>query len=93
MKNIKLNIEGMSCGACVGHVTRGLQNVPGVQSAVVDLASASAQVSGEELDAAKLIEAVEEEGYQAQIAPSSADRSVLPILQSASSCGGSCCGS
>jgi copper chaperone CopZ len=69
MQTIELNIQGMTCGACVGHVTRGLQNVAGVQSAVVDLATASARVSGQELDAARLIEAVEEEGYQGQVAP------------------------
>lgn len=68
MKTIELNIQGMTCSACVGHVTRGLQSVAGVQNAVVNLESASAQVSGEELDATQLIEAVEEEGYEAQIA-------------------------
>ncbi len=72
MKTIELKIQGMSCGACVGHVTRGLKGVPGVRDAVVDLASASAQVCGEELNAARLVEAVEEEGCEAQIAPQNA---------------------
>lgn len=70
MQIIELKIAGMNCGACVGHVTRALQNGTGVKSALVDLESASAQVSGENLDSGDLIAAVEEEGYGAQIAPS-----------------------
>lgn len=65
MKTIQLKISGMTCGACVGHVTQALQNVPGVQSAVVDLAAAQAVVTGESLDSSLLVAAVEEEGYGA----------------------------
>lgn len=65
MQTIELNISGMTCGACVGHVTNGLQSVAGVQSVVVDLASAKATVAGESLALAPLIGAVEEEGYGA----------------------------
>ena len=66
MNELNLKISGMSCGACVGHVTKALQSAPGVSSAVVDLESQSARVEGQSLDAAQLIAAVEEEGYQAQ---------------------------
>jgi copper chaperone CopZ len=65
MQTIQLNISGMTCGACVGHVTQGLQSVSGVQSVVVDLASNTATVSGEVLDLSQLVEAVNEEGYGA----------------------------
>ena len=68
MQNLNLKISGMSCGACVNHVTKALLSVPGVQSAVVDLASQSARVTGEPLDEAQLRAAVEAEGYEAQIA-------------------------
>jgi hypothetical protein len=31
MKTIDLQVEGMSCGSCVKHVTQALQPLPGVQ--------------------------------------------------------------
>lgn len=65
MQTIELNISGMTCGACVNHVTQGLQSVSSVQSVVVDLASNTATVSGESLDLSQLVEAVKEEGYGA----------------------------
>ena len=68
METLNLKISGMSCGACVGHVTRALQSAPGVKSAVVDLASQSARIEGEGLDAEQLKSAVEEEGYGASAA-------------------------
>ena len=67
METLNLKISGMSCGACVGHVTKALQSAPGVQSAVVDLASQSARVQGQDLDVEGLKAAVEEEGYEAQL--------------------------
>lgn len=61
-----LKVTGINCGACVNHVTKALQGVAGVQSAQVDLASASAQVQHDEnTDPARLIEAVAEAGFQA----------------------------
>ena len=68
METHNLKIRGMSCGACVSHVAKALQNAPGVQSAVVDLQSQSARVQGQNLNLAQLQAAVEEEGYQAQAA-------------------------
>ena len=68
MENLNLKISGMSCGACVSHVTKALQSVPGVSSALVDLASQSARVEGQNLDLAQIKFAVDEEGYQAEIA-------------------------
>jgi copper chaperone len=63
MSNIALKISGMSCGACVSHVTKALQNVAGVRTASVDLASQTARVEGEDLVSTALVSAVEEEGY------------------------------
>lgn len=65
-----LKIEGMTCEMCVKHVTNGLQSVSGVQSVAVDLARGAAQVEHNEVDTQQLIEAVVEEGYQAQVAAS-----------------------
>lgn len=62
-----LNVEGMSCGACVGHVTRALQSLAGVQSAEVSLQDKKAVViyDAAQIQAAQMIEAVAEEGYEA----------------------------
>ena len=65
MSNIELKITGMTCGACVSHVTRALESVAGVRAAQVDLARATARGEGDNLDSAALITAVEEDGYGA----------------------------
>jgi len=62
MTKFKLSIEGMSCGHCVKRVTNALNEVSGVKSASVDLASKSAVVEGE-ADEAALKAAVEDAGY------------------------------
>lgn len=67
MSKIELKIAGMSCGACVSHVTAALEAVAGVRSAQVDLGRAAAQVEGDSLDSAVLIAAVEDEGYKATL--------------------------
>jgi copper chaperone len=71
MSNIELKITGMSCGACVSHVTGALEKVPGVRSAHVDFESQMARIEGEALDMAALVAAVEEEGYGAAEEPAS----------------------
>lgn len=64
----RLQIGGMNCGACAGHVQRALASVPGVTSAEVDLASARATVEHEaNLDRQKLVAAVAEEDYTASL--------------------------
>lgn len=63
-----LKVTGMTCGACVGHVTRALQGVPGVKLAAVDLNSGTAIVKHDEsAEPEAMVEAVVEEGYQAQM--------------------------
>lgn len=66
MENLNLKINGMSCAACVGHVSKALQSVAGVSNVQVELERGIAHVAGNNLDANKLIAAVEEEGYEAQ---------------------------
>ncbi|MGQ2907016.1 MAG: heavy-metal-associated domain-containing protein [Aliihoeflea sp.] len=63
---IDLEIGGMTCGGCVRSVTRVLEAVPGVNAANVDLEKARAQIEGEALDAATLIAAVEDAGFDAR---------------------------
>lgn len=63
-----LKVTGMTCGMCVGHVTKALQSVPGVQLAAVDLTSGTAVVKHDEsAEAEAMVQAVTEEGYGAQL--------------------------
>jgi copper ion binding protein len=41
---VRIPIEGMTCTSCVGHITRAVQKVDGVESVKVDLGSESAVV-------------------------------------------------
>ena len=67
MPQVRLQIDGMSCGHCVAAVENGLNAVPGVESVVVDLESGMASIDGNAA-ADALIKAVVEEGYDARIA-------------------------
>ena len=60
-------VRGMSCGACVGHVTRALQALGGVQSAEVSLEDEKAIVTYDpaRVQVGQMVEAVAEEGYEA----------------------------
>ncbi len=62
-----LDIEGMSCAACVGRVEKVLARVPGVVDASVNLAARRARVvSAGSVDTAALIEAVKKAGFEAR---------------------------
>jgi len=62
----ELKVEGMSCGHCKISVEKALKSVPGVENVEVFLDQGRAIVQGNAaLD--RLIEAVQEEGYSAQV--------------------------
>lgn len=64
---IKLNITGMTCQHCVRAVNEALAEVPGVERVVeVSLERGEATLQGYP-EADRLIKAVEEEGYQAEV--------------------------
>jgi len=67
MQTQTLRVEGMMCAACVGHVTRALQGVDGVQSAQVSLEDKQAIVTYDpgKVQATQMVDAVAEEGYEA----------------------------
>ena len=67
MKTLLFDVKGMTCDNCVHHVTKAIQDVPGVKSVKVDLASNSATVEGDDVEVTKVVEAVEEEGYEAAL--------------------------
>lgn len=65
LTEVTLNIGGMDCNMCVVSVTKGIEKVPGVESATVKLNDSTAVVR---YDAAKttlaeINKAVEKEGY------------------------------
>ncbi|MEX8194137.1 heavy metal translocating P-type ATPase [Comamonas guangdongensis] len=66
-QSVDLQVDGMSCASCVGRVERALAKVPGVQSAVVNLATerASVRLQGD-TDVGMLIAAIEKAGYEAR---------------------------
>jgi copper chaperone CopZ len=60
-----LGIEGMSCGHCQKRVSAALSGVPGVKSAVVDLAKKNAEVESDSyVDEESLKKAVADAGYK-----------------------------
>ena len=66
---LELDIEGMSCAACVGRVEKVLQRVPGVVSANVNLAARRAHVElAGSVPTAALVAAVEKAGFGARMA-------------------------
>lgn len=46
MSSIKLQVQGMTCGACVRHVTQALNAIAGVEAIDVDLQSGLVRVEG-----------------------------------------------
>ncbi|GJG89613.1 copper ion-binding protein [Gemmatimonadetes bacterium T265] len=69
MKQLRLAIEGMSCGHCVASVRRALGTLDGVE--VQDVAVGAARVAYDpaRTRADAIAEAVRDEGYAAQPVP------------------------
>lgn len=57
-------VKGMTCGHCEKAVKEALGELDGVNKVDVDLTSGKVQVEGEGLEDSKLIEAVDEAGYE-----------------------------
>ncbi|MHA1202600.1 MAG: heavy-metal-associated domain-containing protein [Candidatus Heimdallarchaeaceae archaeon] len=68
MNEIKLKVEGMTCGHCQMTVKKALENVKGVKSAEVDLENNSALVNykSDKVTAENLVLAVVDAGYKAE---------------------------
>jgi copper chaperone len=67
METAIVKVNGMTCGGCVGSVTRVLKALPGVATAEVSLEKGQATVSFDPAVAsvAQLKEAIENAGYEA----------------------------
>src|SRR3954462_7163068 len=66
---LDLGVAGMTCASCVNRVERALKKVPGVDDAVVNLATESARVTyapSEDIDAL-LRRAVRNAGYEPRV--------------------------
>lgn len=60
-----LNIEGMVCGNCVKHVHKALMEISGIQEAVVELESKTAQVQLSQAVSDEVLKAaIEDAGYE-----------------------------
>jgi copper chaperone len=87
MNPIVLNVQDMTCGACVKHVSAALNSLTGVTHVEVDLASALVHVNGS-ADAQTLIAALANAGYSAQMAEARTDCAAPTQTPSK---GGCCC--
>lgn len=97
MNTIDLEVQGMSCGACVKHVTQALQTLSGVQQVDVNLPSRHVKVSGDlPADAQALIAALNAAGYPAKLTTSAVHSADKPSGGCGSNTGkakgGCCCG-
>lgn len=64
----EIAITGMTCGSCVGSVTRGLEELPFIQNVSVNLLSHSGRVEFEGRDNLdKIVEKIEDLGYDAVV--------------------------
>ena len=66
MDELILKIDGMSCGHCVGQVTKALSQLDGVQVKTVKVGEAFVAYDQGEITAADIARAVIEVGYEAQ---------------------------
>jgi copper chaperone len=67
MATIQLKLDGLHCGNCVKSVEKALREVAGVENVTVTLAPQFATVEGS-ASAEALISAVDEMGFEAQLA-------------------------
>ena len=66
---IRIKVSGMTCGHCEGAVRKALGEIEGVTEVVeVDREKSLAVVDGT-ARAAALVEAIQEEGYEAEVIP------------------------
>lgn len=69
METKTFTVTGMMCAACVGHVTKALLSLDGVERADVSLAENQATVTYDpaKVRMSQMTEAVADEGYEASI--------------------------
>ena len=90
---IRLSIVGMSCGACVRHVTTALNGVTGVVHVDVDLPKNEAVVDHvlDRVNETGLLAAISDAGYQASVLGSSSEPGDLASQPAPARSSTSCC--
>lgn len=79
-REFRFAIGGMTCASCVRHVEQALERVPGVLDASVNLATESAAVRTDgSIDAAALVAAVADAGYDARAAQDHRDDAAAAV--------------
>lgn len=75
----RLTIEGMTCASCVNNVERAAMSIEGVETASINLATRSAEVSfhSEITSLESIAKAISETGYDAT--PAEGDNSISPL--------------
>ena len=72
MDTMHLEIDGMSCGHCVGSVKKALDSLDGVSVDAVAVGSADVRYDPKKTSAELVLEAVAEAGYPAHVSASRA---------------------
>ena len=67
MDELTLKIIGMSCGHCVGQVTKALATLDGVRVNTVKVGEAIVMYDPKEIVPTEIIQAVTDAGYEAQL--------------------------
>jgi len=65
MKQLKLEVSGMSCGHCVSAVQAALGTVPGVKVENVEIGAATVSFDETKATIGDLVDAVSDAGYEA----------------------------
>lgn len=64
MKNITVNVKGMTCNHCKANVENNIKKIEGISDAVVDLAKNEVNITGENIDLSKIKNVVDGLGYE-----------------------------
>lgn len=65
MERITMNVSGMTCGHCVGAVTKALESVEGVSIEQVSIGKVTVSYDPTATSPERIAEAIDDEGYAA----------------------------
>jgi copper chaperone len=89
MKNVSFEIEGMSCGSCVRHVTDALRRMDGVDVKRVEIGSAELTFDAAKTSPAAIAGALTQVGYPATERAGAV--AVKTGCETSTKSGGGCC--